>query len=191
MSLDRNNPYAQQERFEFDTWMALLATFKPRRYLEIGSCYGHTIEMTLKACPTIESFVSVDLGEIMVGDKPEDSGVVLAERCLRLHATRGYDYTLVRGNSHHVESREQVEKLGPFDVVFIDGDHTYAGVGLDWNYYGKLAPIVAFHDINCQVTDVPLFWTNHIRPHYRNVEIIHPKATVPHHFGFGIGVAFK
>ena len=40
-----------------------------------------------------------------------------------------------------------VKKRGPFDAILIDGDHSLAGVSKDWQLYGELAPLVAFHDI--------------------------------------------
>jgi hypothetical protein len=39
---------------------------------------------------------------------------------------------------------------GPLDFLFIDGDHTYAGVKHDYNHYAPLVRaggVIAFHDI--------------------------------------------
>lgn len=50
---------------------------------------------------------------------------------------------------------------GPVDMVFIDGDHSFAGVLCDWLLYHKLVRpggIVAFHDIatpHAHVSEVP------------------------------------
>jgi predicted O-methyltransferase YrrM len=47
-------------------------------------------------------------------------------------------------------------KIGRMDVLFIDGDHSYAGVLSDWLIYALLVKkggIVAFHDCQCAAAD--------------------------------------
>jgi predicted O-methyltransferase YrrM len=54
-----------------------------------------------------------------------------------------------RGRSTDVAA-ELLARIGPIDLLFIDGDHSYAGVLADWQTFGPaLAPggVVAFHDI--------------------------------------------
>jgi hypothetical protein len=54
---------------------------------------------------------------------------------------------LIRGDSHSVEIQNEIRRRGPYDAVFIDGDHTYAGVKLDWEFARSLNPkIICFHD---------------------------------------------
>lgn len=51
------------------------------------------------------------------------------------------------GDSHTEAVRAEIAKLGPFDAVFIDGDHSGPGVAQDAAWYGPLATkILAFHD---------------------------------------------
>jgi hypothetical protein len=55
---------------------------------------------------------------------------------------------MIVGSSADTLIQEQARVLGPFDVVFIDGDHSYKGVKIDWQFAQSLKPrIIAFHDI--------------------------------------------
>jgi len=61
--------------------------------------------------------------------------------------------TLICGDSASKEVIEEASKFGPFDCVFIDGNHTYEYVKKDLENYSPLVRkggIVALHDANFQ-----------------------------------------
>lgn len=131
--------FGQDER-EFD---ALLSLLRPcRAVLEIGCRYGETSWRMGLAMPTGARLVCVDLGKNSYIE--ED---FLAEARKRLASLQDRDTHLLVGNSHDPLIQAQVKALGPYDCIFIDGDHSYAGVLEDWLRYGHMAPMVAFHDI--------------------------------------------
>lgn len=51
------------------------------------------------------------------------------------------------GNSGGVEALAFACEYGPFDFVFIDGDHHHGAVLGDWQIYGPLGKYVGLHDI--------------------------------------------
>ena len=53
------------------------------------------------------------------------------EAGLRADILKDIKYTEVIGNSHDEESVAKVADFEPFDIILIDGDHSYAGVKLD------------------------------------------------------------
>jgi len=135
------NRYIPHHPKEFD-YLISLAKGK-ESILEIGSKYGQTLFMLASAMAG-KRVVSVDLPNIPPwGDTSEDSlrGIISDLK------KTGYDAHLFLGDSKDPEIVEKVKSLGPFDMVFIDGDHTYDGVKRDWENYGSLGKIVVFHDI--------------------------------------------
>lgn len=142
----------QQKYLEFSRYYYFVQkNLKDRRFcLEIGSA-GHGL--TLAHCTLFERVVSVDIEA-----SPNAAGIKSVFE----------QFTPVIGNSHSLETVERVRELGlNYDVIFIDGDHSYEGVKQDYELYKEfLAPggIIAFHDIkdtvwhrslNCYVAD---FW---------------------------------
>jgi hypothetical protein len=101
--------------------------------------------------------------------------------------------SLLTGNSHDAEFKKRIaNRLGgrKVDFLFIDGDHTEAGVTADYNDYKDFAGpggIIAFHDI---VKEQPLesnqvfhLWER-IKQGAETVEFIEG----PKQCGFGIGI---
>lgn len=111
--------------------------------LEIGSRYGYTLRKMARVMKPGSRIVSVDLPRGPWGANSEKylQGNMEGLRC------NGFDTHLFLGNSRDPEIVEKVKALGPFDVVFIDGDHRYDGVKADWLNYGPLGKTVIFHDI--------------------------------------------
>lgn len=55
---------------------------------------------------------------------------------------------LITGSSADPEVQQKAREAGPYDIVFIDGDHSYIGAKSDWEFALTLKPrIIAFHDI--------------------------------------------
>ena len=111
--------------------------------LEIGSRYGHTLDLMARTTP-FKKVVAVDLPGIYPWG--EDSEKELKIKIQRLRED-GYDAHLFIGDSSNEDIVSSVFELGPFDMVFIDGDHHYEGVLSDWRNYGHLGKTVVFHDI--------------------------------------------
>ncbi len=55
---------------------------------------------------------------------------------------------MIIGNSSDENVKKQIKEYGPYDLVFIDGDHSYSGVKSDLEFAIDLNPrVIAFHDI--------------------------------------------
>ena len=60
--------------------------------------------------------------------------------------------TLICGNTRSDYVIDLANKLGPYDFIFIDADHTYEGVKSDFNNYLPMLSeggVIGFHDVEC------------------------------------------
>jgi len=112
----------EQHKRELDWFLAML---KPEwRVLVIGSRNGGLEEQIRKAHLSNET-VSID-----IAPQPDNTE------------------NLIVGSSANAAVQEEARRRGPYDCVFIDGDHEYAGVKVDWLFAQTLgAKLIAFHDI--------------------------------------------
>ena len=87
---------------------------------------------------------------------------------------------LLAGDSHNQNTLEKITKKlksKKIDVLFIDGDHSYKGVKMDFEMYAPLVKkngIIAFHDIVIcpeENVDVNKFW-NEIKSNYEYNEFV-------------------
>jgi len=165
-----------QDKGELFELIVLFQREKVRSYLEIGCKFGGSLWHIGKSLPKGSRIVGVDLPR---GDGSfKDSEPHLKESAAALMA-KGYDVHLFLGDSTDPEIIKQVEPLGPFDACLIDGNHTVPYIAKDFENYGRMARIVALHDINHRRPhpekkhiEVYKFW-DQIKKEYRHTEIIH------------------
>lgn len=163
---------------QVDSEIAALAEVMRRervgRFLEIGSKFGGSLWRLSRALQPQSRIVSVDMPK---GTKawPESSASLKA--CIARLRDEGHDAHVIWGGSADEAVIAQVRALGPYDAVFIDGNHTLPFVTRDWVTYGAMARIVAFHDIAWRRApewvgiriDVPEFWQS-LKADYRHEE---------------------
>ena len=142
----------QQKQKEFTELMQIIIDNKYKSVLEIGAYSNGCTYAFASLCKKV---VSIDLNH--------------------RSTERFNNVTYITGNSHEVRN----DISGKFDVIFIDGDHTYAGVKKDFELYSDLinkGGIICFHDIwdteehHRQCCYVDKFW-NEIKENYKFDEL--------------------
>jgi predicted O-methyltransferase YrrM len=129
-----------QRRSEIVTFLEWTREAAPRRLCEIGVEGGGTHLLFKRALPQIELTVGVDL-------------YVRRKQQLRCFAPKGQVSILIDGSSYDPKTVARVsEALGDtrLDLLFIDGDHSFAGAAQDFQLYRRFVRrggIIAFHDI--------------------------------------------
>lgn len=176
-----------QREDELRDFIALLLAEDVRSYVEIGCRYGDTFYEVMMALPEGSRGVALDYDGGPWGN--EGSAPILEEA---VGDIRGRVGIMVAGDSRKKSTANYVRLMGPYDAIFIDGDHRYESVKADWENYRDMARIIAFHDIDGEghsykahggriPVEVPRFWSE-IKGGYRHREIIGAER------GMGIGV---
>ena len=159
-----------------------VADIKPRIVLEIGTARGGTL--LIWSSLASRRVISCDLQDMSVQSELFEALPPPGSSCR---------VTLLSGDSHDpafarkVEAELQGEQV---DVLFIDGDHTEAGVEKDYQDYHHLVRpggIIAFHDIvekqPLPTNQVYYFWRR-LKQNAHSEEFI----SDPNQSGFGIGI---
>src|SRR4029079_13310316 len=134
--------------------------------------------------------VSVDLPAEIAGFGASAADFAPLRPCL----APGQTLTAIVGDSHAPATLQRVrDALGPApaELLYVDGDHSYAVVKADWDMYGPLVRpggLIALHDIHESAlwpeSQSHVYWAE-IRSGRRSRELIsEPRAGS----GMGIGV---
>ena len=140
--LDRCDDFRPlQVREEIVGLVARVAALRPSRICEIGPYLGGTSFLFARAAAPDATIVLLDF---RMGPA--------RRRALRRLGSPGQRIICLEGDSHDPAVRARVAACfggKPVDFLFIDGDHSDAGVAADWRDYGSLVThgLVAFHDI--------------------------------------------
>lgn len=180
-----------QNEDELNEFVALLKRERVRSYLEIGSKFGGSLRRVAENLPDGSRIVAVDLpgGTRMW----RHSQPALTKLIMELNDA-GMDARVIWGDSGSPNVVDKVRALAPFDAVFIDADHRMPGLARDWENYGPMGRIVAFHDIAWHRApewvgvriDVPKLW-DRLKRQYRHQEIVR----CPTGKNNGIGVLWR
>jgi predicted O-methyltransferase YrrM len=168
-----------QDPHEIRALLELVAENPPRRVLEIGTARGGTLFLWTRVARHDATIISIDLPGGAFGGGYHWAKIPL----YKSFATGDQTIHLVRANSHDLGTREKVRSITQeVDLLFIDGDHSYAGVQNDFRMYSELVRpggIVVLHDIsypNLEGCEVWRFWDD-LKEHYPHQEIVrHPPS---------------
>lgn len=157
---------------QFSKYLKFLSERGVTSYLEIGCRWGGTFILTteyLKKFGDVKEAVAVDIIDSPVADY--EGG------------------TFIRIDSKSPEFKEYIARK-QFDLVLIDGDHSYEGAKSDYLLVKDHAKIIVFHDItNIACPGVMKIW-NEIKHEYDFYEFTQQYPEIPSCY-LGIGVAVK
>ncbi len=178
---------AVQRPAEILPFLDLVRERRPQVVLEIGVAYGGTNVMLGATLPSVTELVGLDV-------------FVLNRPLLETLGRAGLRRHLVEGDSRSPATFARIRELlagRTIDLLFIDGDHSFAGVVGDFRLYSGLVKpggLIAFHDIVADlwlrqgtglpyVGQAPIVWEI-LRAQYQHHEFVESYDQE----GMGIGV---
>lgn len=127
---------------DFGVMLQFLQPFGIKKYLEIGSHVGGSLVVAHEVLQ-FENSVCVDLeGAGSGGYSGSRKHLIAAVEKNRIPCT------VINGDSHDPDVVKQVQKQAPFDLVYIDGDHSFRGALMDYLDYSPMARFVAMDDVH-------------------------------------------
>jgi predicted O-methyltransferase YrrM len=160
---------------EFAPLLDEVHSLRPQTVLEIGTHRGGTLYLWTRVASPSATLISIDLPKGRFGGGYSRFRIPLYRRFARerqkLH--------LLRADSHAPATFRKTQRIlarQPLDFLFIDGDHTFRGVQLDWEMYSSLVRkggLIAFHDIAGDYSDtqVKSFWDT-LKTHFSHHEYV-------------------
>jgi len=161
----------KQSPREIEQAYEAVCELNPRRVLELGTARGGSLYLWAQAATDDAVIVSVDLPGGEFGGGYSQARMPLYESFAR----DGQKIVLMRTDSQQPETLGKVKAaMGdvPVDFAFIDADHRYEGVKIDYLLYSPLVRpggLIGFHDIYHDREDVGIevfhLW-NQLKEHY-------------------------
>ena len=154
---------------DLEALAGLLLSHKPKLIFEIGTYLGNTSDFMLQLLPEsrVVSIAYVNPAMRLFGKSYNNSELAREQVGSMIDASRRSRFTQLYGDSHKLEAPKLVAQFGRFDMMFVDGDHSGAGVKQDTKLaMGMLAEngLLAWHDANPKpkYTDVRAYLENEL-----------------------------
>ena len=123
-------------------------------YLELGVNCGASMWLIYPFMAESGIMVGVDKN-----NDPNDERVKLRGRVMEALAQWLMDTIIIDKDTR--DSVSTVQAMSPFDLLLIDGDHSYEGVSFDWEHYVPMVRdggMVILHDVSNMAFGVHRLW---------------------------------
>lgn len=106
----------------YEYYYAISKFYQPKSILEIGVRFGYSLGSMIKGSDVIENIIGVDMNSY------EYNSIEIAENNIRKYINNNINYNFFLQDSHSI-----LELPNFYDLIHIDGDHSYEGKIQDLN----------------------------------------------------------
>lgn len=143
----------------------LIAELNPMSLLTIGALYGTTEAYLLQTYANVRQRLgTITICDIDYADynpNRDNGSIIYRNICGTNYSDFGGVFTHIRGSSRNPEAMRRMRGCGPYDVIFVDGEHTAEAVYSDMNLAIEcLNPggTILVHDTCLHSSSVPAGW---------------------------------
>lgn len=178
-----------QDKRELELYIDFVKSLGINSYLEIGSFQGDSLYSVLTNANPKCLGIAIDKQVLEVHvDKQRYLGPKKLNKTIKELNSLGYNTKALIGDSKDPKIIAKAKSEGPYDLLFIDGDHSYSGVKADWDNYSSLAKVIVLHDVYQPMSSglVKQFWEDlKARCQFKETREIY---TLGSQMGYGIAI---
>lgn len=120
----------------YEFYYAISKFYKPKKILEIGVRYGYSLGVMIKGSGLVEKVVGID------NDDYHQGSLSVAQNNLKKHVSSDLEYVFSNIDSHTIPKFDEY-----YDLIHIDGDHTYEGKLKDLDLLKNACKIAIIDDV--------------------------------------------
>jgi predicted O-methyltransferase YrrM len=121
----------------YEYYYAISKHYQPKKILEIGVRYGYSLGVMVSGSNNIEKVVGIDC------DDYEKNSLNVAEENIKKYIKTSLEYTFLNVDSHTITKFDDF-----YDLIHIDGDHSYEGKIKDLNLLKNSCKVAIVDDYN-------------------------------------------
>lgn len=154
----------------------LMANLRPTRLLTIGALFG-TTESYLLQCEGGQDFIAeitiCDLDMPNYNSNRDNGSIIYRNICGTQYGEFDREFAFVRGDSRTEGVKRKLGALGPYDLIFIDGEHSADAVYSDLELSSRCLAgggTILVHDValpDCNLVDGWLAWAHQHSPEFK------------------------
>lgn len=150
----------------------LIQRLRPSTMLTIGALFGTTEAYVLQCCEGRDFLRAITICDLDISDynSQRDNGSLMYRNiCGTTFGAFDNTFTMIRGSSRWAEVKSRIAACGPYDLAFVDGEHTADAVYEDISTAAEsLSPggTILVHDTSLFSSSVPAGWDRWAKDHH-------------------------